>query len=388
MSATVRKPSFIWSAAALGLACGVEKSSSDVQCGDTLCPGGTRPVEVLDVDGGCHSSCEPLQECPSFALPVMTTTCFSCATITSLGRSFTVSQPLGQAVRYSTCSETPDPDGALTILRYFLDVDVSQPEAATGRARLVWSDANDAPLCSAEFRVEPATEEPLPSADPGVDTRLALLHLLDGGLTEPGCVTLDIELMAQQVEQLDHAWFWLGYTPSWTSWDGETHDHVVFRYDQANAYDDGDWYPWQQARRAGTIVSVEALFGTAMRAPLPSGLPAEGFERWTWFEGDEECDETFFVVGADAVPGMGDALYSLVLARGAGSSGCTPGIWRTARGLDGTTLFTLSDGEMEALAECTLSDATTASGVDRVRADWALESTATRAEGTLFLELR
>ncbi len=368
--------------------CGTGKTSGSPTCGETLCPGGTRPIDVTDADGGCHSTCEPLQECPTFAFPVMTTSCFSCATITSRGRSFTVSQPLGQAVRYSTCSETPDPDGELTILRYFLDVDLAQPAGLSGRARLVWSDAEDAPLCTAEFRVEAWTDGELPDADPGVDTRLALLHLLDGGLTEPGCVTLDIELMAQQVERLDHAFFWLGHSASWTNWDGTTHDDVVFRFDQTGAYDDGDWYPWQQGSVSGTTLSVQALFGTAMRGPLPEGLPAEGFERWTWYEGEEACDETFFVVGAEAVPGPGDALYSLVFARGAGSTGCTPGIWRTARGLDGATLFTLSGGEVEDLATCDLSDATTANGVPRVRADWALSTSATRAEGTLFMELR
>ncbi len=362
-------------------------ASDKATCGDTLCPGGTRPIDVVDADGGCHASCEPLQDCPTFAMPVMTETCFSCAAITSLGRSFTVSQPLGQAVRYSTCSETPDPDGELTILRYALDVDISQVDAPTGRATLVWSDADEQPLCTAEFRVEAWTEDPIPEADPGVNTRLALLHLLDGGLTEPGCVSLDIELMAQQVERLDHAWFWLGYSSSWTAWDGSTHDHVVFRYDQTGAYDDGDWYPWQQGALVGPTLSLTALFGTAMRAPLPDDLPAEGFERWTWFEGDRACDETFFVVGARAVAGDADALYSTVLARGAGSTGCSPGIWRTARGLDGTTLVTLADGEVEALATCEVTDATAADGVPRVRADWALSTDAVEAEGTLYVEV-
>jgi len=344
-------------------------------------------VQVEDADGGCHAACEPLQDCPSFAFPVMTESCFSCATITSLGRSFTVSQPLGRSVNYSTCAEAPEPNGALTILRYFLDVDLSDPGEPSGRASLVWSDASDQPLCTAEFRIEGVPEVDVPAGDPGVDTRTALLHLLDSGLTDPGCVSLDIELMAQQVERLDHAWFWIGHSPSWTAWDGSTHTDVVFRYDSTGAYDDGDWYPWQQGERVGSTLQVEALFGTAMRAPLAMTLPAEGFERWTWYEGERLCDETLFVVGSEPVTGEPvDAMYSVVFARGAGSTACTPAIWRTARGLDGDQLVTLTDDDVEVLATCEVSDATVDAAVPRVRLDWLVEWTDASGEGTLYLE--
>ncbi|MBO84107.1 MAG: hypothetical protein CL927_02015 [Deltaproteobacteria bacterium] len=383
-------PKHLWlTVAVLGAGCGdAPEEASALVCGETLCPGGTHPVEVNDVDGGCHAACEPLQDCPSFAFPVMTEDCFSCALLTSRGRSFTVSQPLGRSVNYSTCAEAPEPGGTLTILRYFLDVDLSDPNTPSGRASLVWSDEADVPICTAEFRIEGLEDAGAPPSAEGVDTRVALLHLLDSGLTEPGCISLNIELMAQQVERLDHAWFWIGHSSRWTDWDGQAHSDVVFRYDATDAYDDGNWYPWQQGRVVAGQLQVEALFGTAMRAPLPDALPAEGFERWTWYEGERLCDETLFVVGAEpAVDPDADALYRVVFARGAGSTACTPAIWRTARGISGDQLLGMEDDAIIELATCEISDATLDPETPRIRVDWGVEWTEATGDGTLFLEI-
>ena len=319
----------------------------------------------------------------------MNEACFACVTLMSDGRSFAITQPLGESIRYATCEGALDPDATLTILRYRFDGNVSSSGEVDGTATLTWSDASDTPVCTAYFKVDQEVDGELPEADPGLDTVFAVRHIMDGGLTDPGCTTLDIDVMALQVEELDHAWFWLGFSERWTAWDGSTHDRVVFRKDKTNAYVDGEWYPWVQAEPgAGDALSFEILFGTAADVDGNGELPVTGSEVWQWADGEQTCDESYFVVGAWEIQAQTSrALYEVLLARGAGSTGCTSGIWRTTRGLGTNSITTTNDvGTEDELVSATLTDATTNDDVPRTRAEWSATLDYAETEGVLYFE--
>jgi len=369
--------------------CG-QKSDTGVSCGAEACPGGTRPI-TFEADGTCRATCEPLQTCPSWAVPVMTDACFACTTVMSDGRSFTVTQPLGDSIEYATCDGAVDPEASLTILRYAMSASVDATTASVnGHATLTWSDASDTPICTASFRLDSEVDETAPTGDDGIDQVLAVRHVMDGGLTDEGCVGLDLEVLSRQVERLDHAWFWLGVSASWTDWMGKAHDNVVFRLDHSNAYVDGDWYPWLQAVETGDTLSFDVLFGTAADVVGSNQLPVSGSEHWLWAEGDTTCDETFFVVGAWPVTAQAsDVLYEVLLARAAGSTGCTSGIWRTTRGVAGGLVTTTDDlGAEVELVPATMTDASVGQGGARVQATWTdYDRPDGRTSGLLFFEL-
>jgi hypothetical protein len=365
---------------------GKDDEEGELECGTQLCPGGMRLVTV-ETDDACRASCEPIEPCPAWSVPVVTEDCFTCAVVTSDGGSFNITQPLGHAERYDSCEAVPSKDTTISILRYRLDIDISDVDNVHGTAELEWSNEDDEPVCTAIFDLEPA-DAAAPAADAGIDKIFGFNHLLASGLTEEGCRALDIDLVAAQAELLDHSYFFFGYAERWTDWSGETYDDVVFRYDKQDAYADGAWYPYQQASIWQDALQITAVLGVSYGDYGDTHIPVTGFESWRWISGDVTCEEQMFVIGATALDvGSSEALYDITFARGAGSTGCTSGIWREARGYRGGYLTTKdSSGRVIDWARVDMSDASIES--PRWQLDWEASWPDALSSGTLYMEHR
>ncbi len=361
-----------------------EEGGSNFECGTQLCPGGMRPISVESEDA-CIASCEPFAECPSWSTPVITENCFACGIIEADGNSFNITQPLGRADRYDSCEAMPAEDATISVLKYRIEVDISDPENLSGDAFLDWSDADDKVICTAVFSLKPSSGTP-PSADEGVDVTFGLSHVFTSGLREEGCRALDIDLLSKQVELLDNSYFYFGYSENWSNWEGKSFSDVIFRYDKNDGYTGGDWYPYQQGSIWQNKLQMDAILGVSYGDYLDSYIPVSGYETWKWVSDGELCEEQMFVIGATPIDVQTSfALYDVTFARGTGSTGCTSGIWREARGQRSGYLTTLNDeGDVINWTTAEVSDASTS--VPRWEVEWDAVWGDSTSAGTLFME--
>lgn len=361
-----------------------EEGETSFECGTQLCPGGMRPV-TLESDDACIASCEPFAECPSWSTPVITENCFACGVVTEDGDSFNVTQPLGHADRYDSCEAMPSEGATISVLKYRLEVDITDPDNLSGNATLEWTDTDDDVVCSAIFSLEPSSET-LPNADASVDVTFGLNHIFTSGLRDEGCRSLDIDLLSTQVELLDNSYFFFGYSKTWSNWAGDSFSDVIFRYDKNGGYSDGDWYPFQQGSIWQNKLQMEAVLGVSYGDHVDTYIPVTGYENWKWVSDGDLCDEQMFVIGAEPIEVTTTfALYDVIFARGTGSSGCTSGIWREARGYRSGYLTTLNeDGDVIDWTTVEMSDASTT--VPRWEIAWEATWADATSSGTLFME--
>ena len=361
-----------------------EKGKTTFECGTQLCPGGMRPITAESEDA-CIASCEPFAECPAWSTPVITENCFTCGILTEDGDSFNVTQPLGHADRYDTCEAMPAEDATISVLKYRIEVDITDPDNLSGEATLEWTDADDDVVCAAVFNLEPSTAVP-PAPDGSVDVTFGLNHKFSSGLRQEGCRALDIDLLSNQVELLDNSYFFFGYSETWSNWAGDTFSDVIFRYDKNDRYNDGDWYPFQQGSIWQDKLQMDAILGVSYGDYLDTYIPVSGFETWKWLSDGELCEEQMFVIGAEPVEVTSTfALYDVIFARGTGSSGCTSGIWREHRGYRSGYLTTLNaEGEVIDWTPASATDASTT--VPRWEIEWNATWEDATSTGNLFME--
>lgn len=208
------------------------------------CPHGAYEVADNESSDQCTSTCAPLAECPPWGIPQVTEECYSCAHIAEDGKLLPLLPNIGYGSLEDGCDVDTPSSGLHHVLMWVDEEYRVGSGSLRGSAHIRWTSAVDQSLlCDVAYSVsemdlEPSCEE--------CDAELAAaLEFTD--YTGRYCDALLTDHRLEFAERANGGSLLLGFAYEWTSWDGRTHDDVVFRYDYDVIYDASTWIPYSQA---------------------------------------------------------------------------------------------------------------------------------------------
>ncbi len=225
------------------LACGGLRDSgfSDPLC-DAECPVWTRQLDGGNNDNECFSTCEPLVDCPSWGIPFITDDCYTCTHVTEAGELLPLVPNIGRGSLDQSCEGIRSGD-THTLMWINERYEVVGDEVS-GKLHLVWTSAeDDSVLCDVKYAATQAAEvEPCPECD--VEAAMSFSYQdFSGSQCDPVLRDWRLDFAAA----VDGAVLPFGYASTWTSWDDQMHDDVVFRFDYDLIYPPSTWIPYSQA---------------------------------------------------------------------------------------------------------------------------------------------
>lgn len=232
------------------LACGGlgDTGWEEPEC-DASCPAWTVQLDGDDdEDNACFSTCEPMVDCPSWGVPLISESCYSCSHVTEAGQLLPLTPNIGRGSFDDACS-TPADSGATHTLMWIDERFTVSDGELEGDVHILWTAASDrSVLCDVRFRAtSSAVDEGCPECDLEIGAELELWDL-DG----PECDAILTGWRYDLIDSADGGRLLFGYAKSWTSWDGVVHDNVVFRFDFDLIYDASPWIPYSQAEVTGS----------------------------------------------------------------------------------------------------------------------------------------
>jgi hypothetical protein len=216
------------------------------------CPLGSYEVADNDADERCSSTCEPVVECPSWGIPLVTDNCYSCTHITESGKLLPLLPNLGYASFDEACGPSSAASGLTQTLTWIDEYYRVASRELRGDVHIVWTSAEDESiLCDVRYTVQ---ESAFDSTCAECDAEVGVVLEYDW-YEGPYCDVILMDHRLAFAESANGGSLLFGYAMSWTSWDGTEHDDVILRFDYDLIYPPSTWVPYSQAVDVGALDS-------------------------------------------------------------------------------------------------------------------------------------